>query len=637
MRRPRTVALAAASATAVLAAWLGVTATPAAAAELLVNGGLESGSLSPWSCTGGLGSVVSTPVHSGTRALAGAANSSDNAKCTQTVTVVPNTSYTLSAWVRGNYVYLGVTGGVSTWTPSATSYTQLSLTFTPTTSSVQIYLHGWYAQGTYHADDISLDGAGGGNPPPQVPGTPGNLRVTGTTSSSISLAWNTSTGTVTGYRVYEGSTVRTTTGGTTATISGLGANTTHTYTVRAYNSAGESPASNSVTATTGGGVGVPSVPGNFRVTGTTNASIAVAWNPSTGTLTGYRVYEGSTVRATVTGTSANITGVVACTSHTYTVRAYNSTGESGSSNTAGATTGGCPSGGAMAAAPYLYEGWGSPPAPSTVMNATGIRWFTMAFILSAGGCTPAWDGSRPLTSSVDAAAIAQIRANGGDIIPSFGGWSGNKLGPNCPNPQALAGAYQQVINAYALKAIDIDIENIDEFENEAVQDRILNALKIVKQNNPAIKTIITFGTSTTGPTWWGTRLINQSAALQANIDVFTIMPFDFGGGASMYQNTVNAAEGLKNALKTAYGWTDDTAYRHMGISGMNGLSDQQELTSPQTWTQIRDWADARHLARLAFWSVNRDRPCPGGGVRSDCSGIDQPTWEYTRITAGFTP
>ncbi len=102
MRRPRTVALAAASAAAALVAWLGVTATPAAAAELLVNGGLESGSLSPWSCTGELGSVVTTP---GPLRDAGArgcgVNSSDNAKCTQTVTVVPNTSYTLSAGSAG--------------------------------------------------------------------------------------------------------------------------------------------------------------------------------------------------------------------------------------------------------------------------------------------------------------------------------------------------------------------------------------------------------------------------------------------------------------------------------------------------------------------------------------------------------
>jgi cellulose binding protein with CBM2 domain/fibronectin type III domain protein len=384
----------------------------------------------------------------------------------------------------------------------------------------------------------------------------------------------------------------------------------------------------------GGTPGAPSAPSNAHVTGTTNSSISLAWNGSTGTVTGYRVYEGSAVRATVTGTSATIGGLGSCTSHSYTVAAYNSAGESGRSAAASATTGGCtqPAGGR--GAPYLFLGWGNPPAPSTVMSATGIRWFTMAFVLSGGGCTPAWDSNRPLTGGVDQQTINAIRAAGGDVVPSFGGWQGNKLGPNCSTAQALAGAYQQVIDAYGLKAIDIDIENTDEFENDTVRNRILDALKIVKQNNPGIQTIVTFGTTTTGPNYYGGQLIDRAAAIGANIDVFTIMPFDFGG-SNIYNDTVNASEGLKNRLKSAFGWSDATAYQHMGISGMNGLSDQQELTTTGTWTQVRDWARGHGLARLAFWAVNRDRGCPGGGVVSNCSGIDQPDWEFTRITAGF--
>jgi len=381
--------------------------------------------------------------------------------------------------------------------------------------------------------------------------------------------------------------------------------------------------------------GAPGAPANLRVTGSTNTSISLAWGAATGTVTGYRVYEGTTVRATPTGTSATISGLGTCQSHTYLIAAFNSIGESQKSAAVTGTTTGCtvPAGGA--GAPYLYMGWGNPPTPSTVMSATGVKSFTMAFMLASGGCNPAWDSSRPLQGGADAQAIANIRASGGDVIPSFGGWSGNKLGPNCSTPQALAGAYQQVISAYNLKGIDIDIENTDEFESEAVQDRILNALKIIKQNNPSVKTIVTFGTATTGPNFWGNRLINQARALAANIDVFTIMPFDFGGGANMFQSTVDASEGLKNSLKTAFGWSDAVAYAHMGISGMNGLSDQQELTSVATWTQIKDWAKSKGLNRLAFWSVNRDRPCAGGGVVSDCSGIAQNNWDFTRVTAGF--
>jgi len=271
--------------------------------------------------------------------------------------------------------------------------------------------------------------------------------------------------------------------------------------------------------------------------------------------------------------------------------------------------------GGKMAAPYYYNGWGNPPNVTTVMNATGVKQITMAFMLSGGGCVPMWDSARPLFGGVDQATINTVRAGGGDVEISFGGWSGNKLGPNCSSAGALAGAYQQVINAYGLKFIDIDIENSDEFENTAVQDRILGALKIVKQNNPGIKTIVTFGTSTTGPSFWGTRLINQAAALGANVDVFTIMPFDFGGGADMFGNTVNAASGLKNQLRSAFGWSDAQAYAHVGISGMNGLSDQSEVTTTAIWTNIRDWANANHIARLAFWSVNRDRGCAGGGVQ----------------------
>ena len=386
----------------------------------------------------------------------------------------------------------------------------------------------------------------------------------------------------------------------------------------------------------------PSVPGDLRSTGVTSSSVSLAWNASTDNVgvTGYNVYRGGTLVTTVTGTSYTDTGRAPSTSYTYTVRARDAAGNlSGASNSVTATTsagGGDPDPdpAKMAGAPYLYMGWGDPPNPGTVMDATGVKGFTMAFILSSGGCTPAWDGNRPLTGGPDQQAINTIKSKGGQVQISFGGWQGNKLGPACSSPQAYANAVQQVIDAVGPDVVDFDIENTDEFADYTVQDRILNALKIVKQNNPNIKIVVTFGTERTGPNGHGVRLINQARALGVPIDNFTIMPFDFGS-SDIYQDTVNAAEGLKNALKNAYGWSDAQAYAHMGISGMNGLSDQQELTTPATWTQIRDWATSKGLTRLAYWAVNRDRGCPGGGVVANCSGITQADWEFTRITAGF--
>ncbi|WP_329613030.1 RICIN domain-containing protein [Streptomyces brevispora] len=287
--------------------------------------------------------------------------------------------------------------------------------------------------------------------------------------------------------------------------------------------------------------------------------------------------------------------------------------------------------GAMAVAPYLYNGWGSPPSPTTVMNATGVKWFTLAFVLSNGYCNPQWDGGRPLTGGVDQQTVNTVRAAGGDVIPSFGGWSGNKLESSCSSAAELAAAYQKVINAYGLKAIDIDIE-ADAYASATVQQRTVDALKTVKAANPGIKLYVTFGTGQSGP---DDSLIRKASASGLTVDSWTIMPFDFGGaGKNMGNLTVSAAEGLKNAVKNAYGYTDDQAYRHTGISSMNGITDDNETVTVADFRTILAYAQQRHLARLTFWSVNRDRPCTGGGADT-CSGVSQQPWDFTKVFAQY--
>lgn len=86
-----------------------------------------------------------------------------------------------------------------------------------------------------------------------APTAPGNLTVTAKTSSSVTLSWSASTDDVgvSGYEVFNGSNVAAAVTGTTATISGLQANTTYTFTVKAKDAAGNSsPASNEATVTT---------------------------------------------------------------------------------------------------------------------------------------------------------------------------------------------------------------------------------------------------------------------------------------------------------------------------------------------------------------------------------------------------
>ncbi|WP_246101402.1 chitinase [Streptomyces cyaneus] len=234
-------------------------AGPASAADVnnAKNAGFESG-LSNWTCSANSGTTVSAPVHGGSAALKATPAGQDNARCTQAVAVKPNSTYTLSAWVQGGYTYLGVTGtgttDVSTWTPDSTAWKQLSTTFTTgaSTTSVTVYTHGWYGQAAYYADDVSVygpDGGGGTDPSPTIPGAPSGLSVSGTTSSSISLAWNTVSG-ASGYNVYRNGTKVTAVTGTSATVTGLAASTSYSFQVTATNAAGESAKSAAVTGTT---------------------------------------------------------------------------------------------------------------------------------------------------------------------------------------------------------------------------------------------------------------------------------------------------------------------------------------------------------------------------------------------------
>ncbi|MFH9178348.1 chitinase [Streptomyces albogriseolus] len=262
-RRPWAVALVSALALALPLAGAGQ--ATAADVNNAKNAGFESG-LSGWTCSANSGSVVSSPVHGGAAALKATPAGQDNARCSQTVAVRPNSTYQLTGWVQGGYAYLGVTGtgatDVSTWTPDSSTWKQLSTSFSTgsNTTSVTVYTHGWYGQQPYYVDDVSVlgpDGGGGGDPEPTVPATPAGLTVSGTTASSVTLAWNAVSG-ATGYTVYRDGTRVTAVTGTSATVTGLAASTSYSFQVAAANAAGESAKSAAVSVRTrdnGGGGG----------------------------------------------------------------------------------------------------------------------------------------------------------------------------------------------------------------------------------------------------------------------------------------------------------------------------------------------------------------------------------------------
>jgi hypothetical protein len=258
----------------------------------------------------------------------------------------------------------------------------------------------------------------------------------------------------------------------------------------------------------------------------------------------------------------------------------------------------------LAASPYIYPVTGGKD-PVAVMRSTGVKAFTLAFILSNGGCNPVWDSAGGLTAAGPINRINAIRKAGGDVVVSIGGASGTKLGNKCGSAAALAGAYQKVINAYQLRAIDIDLEAGEVSQSK----KVLGALKIIKKNNPKVQTILTLGTGTGGLEGNEKPIPAQAAAIGSPVDVWSIMPFDFCGGGTpnMTNATKSASEGLHKQLKAALKESDAKIYSRQGISSMNGHTDcRGENVTVQDFKNILGYVQQHHLARFTFWELNRD-------------------------------
>jgi chitinase len=293
-----------------------------------------------------------------------------------------------------------------------------------------------------------------------------------------------------------------------------------------------------------------------------------------------------------------------------------------------------------ASAPYLMPVSNNPPDPTVVMAATGQKAFQLAFILApdGGGCSPTWDGKNAVSSDTAVAGvIGKIRAAGGDVSVSVGGYGGTKLGQTCGTAAATAAAYQQVIDKYSLHAIDFDLEE-PEYENDAAVNNELGAAKTLQSNNPGLFVSVTMPGTSSGTGYFGTQLLDKSKALGFTPNDFSIMPFDggFNGGSAQ----VSALEALHGLLESHMGWDSTTAYAHEGFSGMNGHSDNGEVFAQSDFQTVLDYATSHGLGRFTFWSVNRDRQCGSSTDNGICSNVTQNDWDFTKFTtkfAGATP
>jgi hypothetical protein len=303
-------------------------------------------------------------------------------------------------------------------------------------------------------------------------------------------------------------------------------------------------------------------------------------------------------------------------------------------------------------APY-FEAW-TTDSMTAVAQASGARYFTMAFLQTTkkGGCTIAWNGTatQTMSSAQYVSDLASLRALGGDMIPSFGGWSadqgGTEIADSCADVNQVAAAYESVVTKYDVTRLDMDVEGRS-LSNSAGIDRRNKAIKLLQDwaaaQGRTVQISYTLPTSASGLESTGMAILQNAIANGARVDVVAPMAFDYYDRVTkdMGAAALNVANGLFSQLQSLYpAKTAAQLWAMEGLTLLPGIDDypkKTEVTYLADAQKVLDFARSHGLSTLSIWAIQRDNGgCPGTTDSNSCSGIVQGTWDFTHLLAPFT-
>ena len=217
--------------------------------------------------------------------------------------------------------------------------------------------------------------------PPTAPGTP---HVTGSTATSITVAWTASTDNVgvSAYGKYLGGTLVGSTTATSTTFTGLACATSYGLAFDAVDAAGNRSLQSTLQAATSPcpDTTPPSTPGALVASSVGETSAALDWTASTDDVgvVGYGVYRDGTQVGSSTSTSATVSGLVCATSYSLGVDAVDAAGNRSPRATVPVTTAVCTGTGTGASFFVAPGGSDAGSCTSTAPCATFSRAITLA-------------------------------------------------------------------------------------------------------------------------------------------------------------------------------------------------------------------------------------------------------------------
>ena len=257
------------------------------------------------------------------------------------------------------------------------------------------------------------------------------------------------------------------------------------------------------------------------------------------------------------------------------------------------------------AAPYLQISTSDSGDMAADMSVSGDKYYSLAFLVSAGGCTPDWEDGGYSLGTFNS-QISALQAAGGNVIISSGGAGATELAQTCTNVSQLTAAYQNIVNTTGANRLDFDIEDSDLADTSATSLRD-QALAALQAQDPAVQVDYTLGVSPQGlPTGNGSQyaVLQDAKAKGVKVSTVNIMTMDFGGGTNDLAAAESAAQGAAGQLSSLYGISTSAAYNMMGLTPIAGVNDDGTDFSISNAQSLETFAASNGVEELSFWEVD---------------------------------
>jgi chitinase len=255
------------------------------------------------------------------------------------------------------------------------------------------------------------------------------------------------------------------------------------------------------------------------------------------------------------------------------------------------------------AAPYLQVDSSTVGDMNADKSATGLKYYTLAFLIPKSGCTPMWeDGNGAMNAFTS--QVTSLQNAGGNVIISFGGASGGELAQTCTSVSSLTAAYQSVVNTYHVTRLDFDIEG-GTLGNTTANSRRNQALAALQAANPSVQVDYTVPVAASGLESNVINLLKDAKSKGVKVNLVNIMTMDFGNGQNALADSESAANGLHTQLGSIFtGLSSAQLWALEGLTVIAGQNDDTEFFSQSDASTLESFAASRGVQELAFWEVD---------------------------------